>query len=1278
MHQDNIATLVQKEFEMLGITNVKGKRIDAERSAIHRTVAEALADYNVIMIIGGMGAENENMTPSAVSAAIGFQTINKEGEAFPEGAEIFKSSKGKPSGCAVSQGNQCIIMLPGDRDTFQFMLCYRVSRYLADFVGGAYSLKTLRATGITKAEAEETVSICDTEGTAVRIYEDNGEIAIQLYARGVDRKEAHAKVNSAIKEIAAKLGSSAYAIDAENVGQAFGKELSKKDLKVAIALEGIQRTEIASIAYTDEYLGSYLGASYGIERYNIPEKLLKHHGSNSTWTAAVLAGEVCKNYGSNIGIAITTDPTKSNDGANIAVCMGDNVWTEHITEKTREELLATAGARAVHIARSVASAYPKLYENSVSLMGAVYGKSKFKTAKTEAGKRKWYQRFIPAKGDSKTDLIRKIIFIVSILVFIGSMGYLGTKLMDSVDQDRLAISISDKVNSELSDKEKAEAKKWGYNEKLYTLFKENNDLMAYIKIDNTNVDFAVVQTAKANESGLTGQYYLRKDFYGNKSMYGTPFLDYRCNADPENQSTNLIVYGHNVYDDGKMFSDLIKYRRLKFYKEHPVVHFDTLYGDKDWLVVGVILTNAYEKDGPVWNYNNFINGDEEQTKDFISQIAKRTMIVTGVDYNTSDRFLTLSTCSYDFKDARVVIIARQVREGEDISVLDTDKAYYNKNPLMPDKWYQTISEAQKSENDASFGEPENVVASENEEIESVEVIQAPTKLTYKIGESMNAKGLILGVYKKDGSFEEVKSGFELVQNGPFTSLGKQTVSIIYKDFEISFSVEVTDEQSTSQSSESKPEVKATEIEIINLPKKLTYKVGEKLDLKGLIVRVYKSDNSFEDLTDNYDTLEFTPLLKNPLEKTGKQKVKIRYKENKDYFDEFEIKVEEQSSSETSTTTSSETSTETSSEGESAVASISVVGSPAKTSYTVGETLDTAGLVICVTKENGTSENITSGFDVAPKKLNTAGTIMITVTYQGASAVFTVTVEEEEPFAAQVVNIGKGQSTQSTPSYGKSSSYYSRSLTDTVRLNGITMSVFDAVCQIVAYEAGYGQPNEHVKAQAVATYTFIMYHNGSLNAGVKTNVTQQIKECVAEVIGYAVLDDKSNKYILATYFSESCGDTADAQWVWGYPNRNLLSVSSPVDGYTSKTYTISSSEFKNKVQSKAGITLTGDPSRWISIDSRWGYTDYVNKITLGTSSYTGRKLRETVLGNSKLRSTAFDVYYDGGSDSFVFTMRGYGHGVGLSAIGSINYAKQGYKWDDILLKYYSNCYISMKY
>ena len=399
--------------------------------------------------------------------------------------------------------------------------------------------------------------------------------------------------------------------------------------------------------------------------------------------------------------------------------------------------------------KAVVSAYPKLYENSVPLTASVSGKAKFKTSEAKE-KQKWYSRFIPMKGDSKSELIRKSIFILCVLVFIGCMGYLSTKLFDSVNHRNLAANLGSMVGK--TDPEFV-PNEWEYNPKLYDLYKENSDTIGYISIDDTNVAFPVVQTDKANDKGQKGQFYLRKDFYGAYSMYGTPFLDYRCEAQVEIQSRNLIVYGHNVYNDGQMFSDLIKYRQLRFYKEHPVVHFDTLYGDADWLVVGVILTNAYEKDGPVWDYNNFIDGDADKTKEFLNQVAKRTLIVTGVDYNETDHFLTLSTCSYDFTDARVVIIARQVREGEDISLIDTSKAYYNSNPLMPDKWYQAVSEAQKSESDASFGEAEEIGV--EKEVIGIEIAKLPDKLDYKLGEVVDITGLsVIGIHE-DESYTEI-------------------------------------------------------------------------------------------------------------------------------------------------------------------------------------------------------------------------------------------------------------------------------------------------------------------------------------------------------------------------------------------------------------------------------------------------------------------------------------------------------------------------------------------
>lgn len=1212
---------------MLGITQIEGKRVEADKAVLIECLEKSLSDYNIIMVIGGTGTEEGNITASAVASVIGYSAVMKDGEVFPEGAEIFRGKKGKPSGFAIAQGNQCIIAVPGDSESLNFMLCYRTEKYIAEFIGKPCAIRVLRAYECTKQQAEQASSSARLYGSGKLVFEESGEIALQVVTRGVNPAEAKENNTAAVKSIIDAMDGAVYAVDAENVGMAFGQELSRKGLKVAAAAEGISKPEIMESAMTAEYIDSYLGTESGLWKYDIPEKLLKSKGVVSAWTAAMLASEVSKSLSSNIGIGIVTDEKKYAEGAYVAVCVGDNVWTEKVTAESREALVRETGIHAVRLARSVVSAYPKVFENSVSLMGAVSGKNKFNTSESKG---KWYGRFIPMKGDSKGELIRKSIFILCVVVFLGSAGYLGSKLLDTVSHKNLAASLQSLFGSSENVPDD-----WGYIDKLYALYEENNDLMAYVEIPDTNVSYPVVQTTKEGNGGETGQYYLRKDYYGAYSMYGTPFLDYRCNANPEYQSTNLIVYGHNIYDDGQMFSDLVKYRKLKFYKEHPVIDFDTLYQEKQWLIVGVIITNAYEKDGPVWNYNNFIDGTAETTASFISEIKKRSLIVTGVDYTADDHYLTLSTCCYDFKDARFVIVAREVREGEDISELDTSNAYYNNNPLMPDKWYQAVADAQKSESDASFGDADSSSTSSAdgtltlsaEEMEFTEAGIARELIAYLNSEALTATDLTWTSGNSDIATVDKYGRVTALANGTVTitatTADGKTVSCTIK-------VNLSSTSSSTTSSESTVE---TTVTLNKVTLEFTAK-NSMTELTATVTAAEETNKTVEWTSSNPEVATVDKYGRVTAVANGEATITVKTADGKTATCKVTVKIP------TSTSSSSSSSSSASSSSPSSSVSSETSSTPPS-----------------VSESESTSSSTSSA--TIPIAENTAANSVSKRPTQIAAGSNTVTN------ASPTVS-------------GSTSSYYQQSLTDTFTISGNTISVFDAVCQIVAYEAGYGQPDEHVKAQAVASYTYVKNHGGSVSAGYRTTVTQQIKNCVAEVIGYAVLDNKSNSYILATYFSESSGYTADAEWVWGSYNRNLLSVSSPVDGNTEKTYTISSSDFASKVYSSAGISLSGDPSGWIKIVSRFGDTDYVNAITLGGKSYTGRKLRETVLGGANLRSTAFDVTYSSSTDKFTFTFRGYGHGVGMSAVGAIAYAKQGYSWQEILLKYYSNCYVGMKY
>ena len=104
-------------------------------------------------------------------------------------------------------------------------------------------------------------------------------------------------------------------------------------------------------------------------------------------------------------------------------------------------------------------------------------------------------------------------------------------------------------------------------------------------------------------------------------------------------------------------------------------------------VYAAFLTNSKEKDdnGYVLPYN-FIDIGEQKFEAYIDEIDKRKFYTTGIDIAPTDKILTLSTCAYDFDDARLVVVARERREGESINI-DVSKAYYNQNPKYPQAWY---------------------------------------------------------------------------------------------------------------------------------------------------------------------------------------------------------------------------------------------------------------------------------------------------------------------------------------------------------------------------------------------------------------------------------------------------------------------------------------------------------------------------------------------------------------------------------------------------------------
>ncbi len=218
----------------------------------------------------------------------------------------------------------------------------------------------------------------------------------------------------------------------------------------------------------------------------------------------------------------------------------------------------------------------------------------------------------------------------------------------------------------------------------------NSDIVGWLTIADTRVDYAVVHnTTKGDTAQERNDYYLYKGLDEQYAKAGTVFMDTENWLSEWGNSQNVILYGHNMAN-GTMFHDLRYYRDLSYYQTHPTLTFDTMYRRGTYKIFAVFLANAQaaDDDGYIFNYRFTDFADSALFLRWIQACQVRSLLNTPVDIQAGDQILTLSTCAYDFNDARLVVMARKVRDGEDPTV-QVDAATVNPQPEYPAAWYRS-------------------------------------------------------------------------------------------------------------------------------------------------------------------------------------------------------------------------------------------------------------------------------------------------------------------------------------------------------------------------------------------------------------------------------------------------------------------------------------------------------------------------------------------------------------------------------------------------------------
>lgn len=294
--------------------------------------------------------------------------------------------------------------------------------------------------------------------------------------------------------------------------------------------------------------------------------------------------------------------------------------------------------------------------------------------------------FFPRKGDSKKLIINKILTLIFLTVFLVCAGILSYEFFIQpmqTDQSNQKVQQlyhqNESETQQTSEDSEAEKNEEGILLKFEDVRKINPDVVGWITVPNTIIDLPVLQSSEEDP-----EYYLNRDYEHNVTKSGSIFLDSRCQLE-EPASKNLILYGHSL-NSGRMFTDLLKYKQLDFYKNAPVFTFDTIYGESEWKIISVFITNTLESHGEVFDYLRVNFASDEDYLNFVYQTRIRSLYNTGVSFNAEDQIVMLSTCSYEYDNWREVVVARKVRPGESAEV-DVSQVNWNPRTLYPDIWY---------------------------------------------------------------------------------------------------------------------------------------------------------------------------------------------------------------------------------------------------------------------------------------------------------------------------------------------------------------------------------------------------------------------------------------------------------------------------------------------------------------------------------------------------------------------------------------------------------------
>jgi sortase B len=190
--------------------------------------------------------------------------------------------------------------------------------------------------------------------------------------------------------------------------------------------------------------------------------------------------------------------------------------------------------------------------------------------------------------------------------------------------------------------------------KFKAIYEKNDEFAGWIKIPDTMIDYPVMKPKTDNS------YYLDHSPEGKKSKYGSIYLDVA--TDLSSRKGNYILYGH-YFRDGSMFGTLEQYKEKNYWEEHPLIQFDTIYGEGTYEIIAVFLSQVYQKNENAFKYYQYVDiTSKEEFAYYVDHVKELSLYDTGKTAQYGDSLITLSTCDYWTENGRLAVVAKKIKE----------------------------------------------------------------------------------------------------------------------------------------------------------------------------------------------------------------------------------------------------------------------------------------------------------------------------------------------------------------------------------------------------------------------------------------------------------------------------------------------------------------------------------------------------------------------------------------------------------------------------------------